>query len=161
MKKGILASLVLGILTAGCAVNHYHAKDFQGIGYSEYRMTTDRFVVTYRGDHSVDPEDVHRYALRRAAEVASNYGYRYFSVEDSKDLTKSLLVRTKDEQTTFFDDFWFDRKDPIKKTYEIIEKRKSYGVELTIKCYPSRPSAQDEAIDAYQFLAYEATSNVS
>ncbi|MCP5504590.1 MAG: hypothetical protein H7A41_05495 [Chlamydiales bacterium] len=161
MKKGILTSLLLGFLTVGCGVNHYHEKDFQGIGYSDYRMTTDRFVVTYRGDTSIDPEDVHRYALRRAAEVASNYGYRYFIIEDSKDLTKSSLVRTKDEQTTFFEDFWSDRKEPVTKTYETLVKRKNYGTELTIKCFPSRPRHKDDAIDAYQFLAYEATSNVS
>ncbi|MDN3509261.1 MAG: hypothetical protein P0S93_04525 [Candidatus Neptunochlamydia sp.] len=40
------------------------AKDFQRIGYSEYRMTTGHFVVTYRGSRSVDPEDVNPYAFK-------------------------------------------------------------------------------------------------
>ncbi|QVL56967.1 MAG: hypothetical protein KFB93_06170 [Simkaniaceae bacterium] len=160
MKKGILASILLVLVTAGCAVNHYHAKDYQGNGYSEYRMATDRFIVTYIGDHSTDPEDVQRYVLRRAAEVASNYGYRYFIVEGERDLTKSTLVKSKREKKSFIEDFWSDQVEPVTKTYERISEYRNHAIELSIKCFASRPK-QEESIDAYQFLAYNSTSNVS
>ena len=160
MKKRILVSLLLGLLTVGCTVNQYHAKDYQGNGYSEYRMATDCFIVTYRGGYSTHPEELYRYALRRSAEVVSNYGYRYFIVESNNDLLKRTVVKTKSEQKTFIEDFWTDRIEPVTKTYERISEYKNHTIELTIKCFISHPHKK-EVIDAYQFLAYSANSDVS
>lgn len=160
MKKGIIVSILLGLLTVGCSVSQYHAKDYQGNGYSEYRMAADRFIVTYRGDRFTDPEDVQRYALRRAAEVASNYGYRFFLVENNRDLSRTSIVQEINEEQSFVEDFFTDRIKPIKKTKMRQTEKNNFAIELTIRCYNSDPK-QDEAIDAYQFLAYNPTSNIS
>ncbi len=160
MKKQPLIFLLLGALITGCAVNQYHAKDYQGNGYSEYRMTSDRFAVTYRGSRNTDPEDVKHYALKRAAEVTSNYGYRYFVVESERDLTKTTVVKSTKEETTLVEDLWTDLLYPVKSTKEQASEKKNYALELSIRCFTSRPK-KEEAIDAYQFLAYNITSDVS
>lgn len=155
MRKNFLIFTLLGALVTGCTMTQYHAKDYQGNGYSEYRTSPDMFAVTYRGDRYTDPEDVRKFALKRAAEVTSNYGYRYFTVEAERDLTKSTLVKSTNEEVTLVEDFWTDRLKPVKNVTEKVIEKKNYAIELTIRCYTKEPKERQH-IDAYQFLAYNA-----
>gem|GEM_PF-1485695 len=157
MKKNLLLFTLLGALVTGCMTAQYHEKDYQGNGYSEYRMNTDTFAVTYRGDPHTDPEDVRKFALKRAAEVTSNYGYRYFIIEGERDLTKTSLVTSKNEEISFVEDFWTHSLKPIKNVTEKVTEKKNYAIELTIRCYTKEPK-EEERIDAYQFLAYTSSS---
>ena len=159
MKKLLTLFTLLGALITGCTVNQYHAKNYQGIGYSEYRLESDRFVVTYRGNRRADPEDVRQFALKRAAEVTTNYGYRYFIVELERDLSKSTLVKSTREEVHFIKDFWSGWINPLKNTEEEIREKKNHALELSIRCFASRP--KEEVIDAYQFLAFNPISSVS
>lgn len=153
MKKNFLLFALLGALVTGCTMTQYHAKDYQGNGYSEYRTSPDMFAVTYRGDRHTDPEDVRKFALKRAAEVTSNYGYRYFTVEAERDLTKSILVKSTNEEHSLVRDLWTDHLKPVKNVTEKMTEKKNYAIELTIRCYTKDPK-QSSRIDAYQFLAY-------
>ncbi|MCB1115826.1 MAG: hypothetical protein KDK71_05080 [Chlamydiia bacterium] len=90
MKTYVSLLILLGLFCAGCSASQYHAKDYQGNGYSECRMSLDRFAVTYQGDRKASPEEVRKFALQRAAEVTTNYGYRYFVVESENDHAKTI-----------------------------------------------------------------------
>lgn len=115
------------------------------------------FVVTYRGDRYTDPEDVRKFALKRAAEVTSNYGCRYFTVEQERDLTKSTLVKSANEEVTLVEDFWTDRLKPVKNVTEKVKEKKNYAIELTIRCFTKEPK-EGHHIDTYQFLVYNASA---
>lgn len=90
MKRYGFLFILLGLFCAGCSASQYHAKDYQGNGYSEYRVSPDRFAVAYQGEHKASPEEVRRFALQRAAEVTTDYGYRYFAIESERDHLKGI-----------------------------------------------------------------------
>ncbi|MCB1110944.1 MAG: hypothetical protein KDK64_08175 [Chlamydiia bacterium] len=154
MKK--LWILGSALLLVGCSTaTTYHARNFMGEGYGDYRLSVDRFTVTFRANEHTGPEDVRKYALRRASEVATNYGYRYFIVEEERDLTRISTVKSKEERMTAFLDLLEDKQEPQKK---VIEKEREVvrpAMELMIRCFHDKPSAK--VIDAYQFLAYQAS----
>lgn len=146
----------LGLVLAGCsAATTYHARDFSGEGYGDYRLAEDRFTVTFRANEHTEPEEVRKYALRRASEVATNYGYRYFTVEQERDLTRVSIVKSKEERLTSFLNLLEDTQEPQKKVIEKERQVQKPAMELMIRCYNDKPPK--DVIDAYQFLAYQAS----
>lgn len=153
MKKLLFAGLAL--LMVGCTVpTTYHAKDFQGEGYGDYRLSVDRFTVTFRGNGHTNPEDVKQFALRRASEVATNYGYRYFTVEKERDLTRRREIKSQEERVTTFTDLLEKKNIPQKKVVERTREVEYPAMELMIRCFNEKP--KERVIDAYQFLAYQS-----
>jgi len=55
----------------------------QSSGFSEYRLESGRYRVTFRGGPGAPVEQVSDYALLRAAELAVRDGYDWFRVSDS------------------------------------------------------------------------------
>lgn len=146
----------LGLVLAGCsAATTYHARDFSGEGYGDYRLAVDRFTITFRANEHTEPEEVRKYALRRASEVATNYGYRYFTVEQERDLTRVSIVKSKEERLTSFLNLLEDAQEPQKKVIEKERQVQKPAMELMIRCYNDKPPKG--VIDAYQFLAYQAS----
>jgi len=146
----------LSLLLVGCsAATTYHARDFMGEGYGEYRLAADRFTVTFRANEYTEIEDVRKFALRRASEVATNYGYRYFTVEEERNLSRKSFVKSKEEIPVSYLDLLEDKKNSQKRivTKEVEIHRPA--VELMIKCYHQKP--KEDVIDAYQFLAYQTS----
>lgn len=84
MKRLILPALAALSLTA-CAsapTLYQPAAGPQAVGYSEYRIESDRYRITFRGGPGAPPEQVSDYALRRAADLALANGYDWFRVSD-------------------------------------------------------------------------------
>jgi hypothetical protein len=52
----------------------------KAVGFSEYRIESDRFRVTFRGGPGAPQEQVADYALLRAAELTIGAGYDWFRV---------------------------------------------------------------------------------
>jgi hypothetical protein len=80
--------LLLAFAIAGCATavgTPYQAADRQGFGFSETRIESDRYRITFAGDGATSAADVEDYALLRAAEIAIANGYEWFRVV-SKDV---------------------------------------------------------------------------
>jgi hypothetical protein len=81
MRRVILIFAAAAMLAAcASAPTLYQPAGPKGIGYSEYRIETDRFRVTFRGGPGAPQEQVSDYALLRAAEVAIGAGYDWFRV---------------------------------------------------------------------------------
>ena len=153
MKKLII--LGLSLILIGCSsATTYHAKNFIGEGYGDYRLSTDLFTVTFRANQHTDQEDVRKFALRRASEVATNYGYRYFIVVEERDLTRISTVKSTEERVSEFWNLLDNTKEPQKQTVEKEQSVHKPALELVIRCYNDKPKVQ--AIDAYQFLAYQS-----
>jgi len=78
IKYFFLAPLVV---LMSCATL-YQSEGLFTNGYSDLRAGQDTFVVTFRANEHTSAEKVEKYALRRAAEVARQNGYRYFVIID-------------------------------------------------------------------------------
>jgi len=83
MRRVILIIAAAATLSA-CASTPtlYQPQSPKGVGYSEYRIESDRFRVTFRGGPGAPQEQVSDYALLRAAEVTVGAGYDWFRVVD-------------------------------------------------------------------------------
>lgn len=72
---GIAGALALG----ACATETGYVPAAEGpYGFSESRIESNRFQVTFSGNALTDLETVERYLLYRAAELTSQNGYDYF-----------------------------------------------------------------------------------
>jgi hypothetical protein len=71
-----LGSLILLMTLAACATG-YRSEGMAG-GYSEAQVDRNAFRVTYRGNITTKQSETDELALLRAAEVASQHGFRYF-----------------------------------------------------------------------------------
>src|SRR5579871_377869 len=65
----------------GCATSYQKEGVFTN-GYSEFRPSHDKFIVTFRANEHTQEEKVFEYALQRSAELTLKSGFRYFSVLD-------------------------------------------------------------------------------
>src|ERR1700693_1651177 len=74
-----LPALVLLLGSLACATG-YHAAGVLGDGYSEQKLASDRWLVTYATGSFAEPALVARYLLRRSAEIATANEARYFAV---------------------------------------------------------------------------------
>ena len=76
--------ILLSLLFAGCSTT-YQEEGFFSNGYSDQRVSSDTFVVTFRANELTDPDEVYSYAIMRSADVARKNGYRYFIVTNHSD----------------------------------------------------------------------------
>lgn len=80
IKFFFLAILPL-ISLFGCATVYQKEGVFTN-GYSDYRVSPDTFVVTFRANEHTSPENVMQYALKRAAKLAIKNGFTHFAIID-------------------------------------------------------------------------------
>lgn len=84
MKRLLVASLLcLGL--GACATTptvYAPAASASGVGFSEQRIETGRYRVTFRGGPGAPAAQVADYALLRAADLAIADGYDWFRVVD-------------------------------------------------------------------------------
>jgi len=142
-----LAFISIGGLLLGCTSTHSLGKEVGSQRYTDSRLAPDCFKIGFRTIEPISFEEMRGFALKRASEVTTNHGYRYFIVESEKDLR-------------------FKRFSPIGREVafgELVETFKggSYdshapGLELLIRCYYDQPN--EEAIDAYRFLTSQFSS---
>ncbi len=84
----------LALAMAGCVTaTPYQPRD-RGYGYSEQKLESNRFRVTFAGNSSTPREIVENYLLFRAAELTVQQGYDYFVMA-----AKDTDVDTRYQQT--------------------------------------------------------------
>ncbi len=81
--------ILLSLLFAGCSTI-YQEEGFFTNGYSDVRVSSDTFVVTFRANEMTDPGEVYSYAIKRSGDIALKNGYRYFVVTDHRDHTSKI-----------------------------------------------------------------------
>ena len=70
-------------LLAACATQTpYGPRDEYGYGFSETRIESDRYRVSFSGNSLTDRETVETYLLYRAAELTMQNGYDWFEIVD-------------------------------------------------------------------------------
>ena len=94
-QRGLGAVLCAGAALAlsGCATyGPYHPARVHGSeGYSEVRLASDRYRVTFSGDAFTSRDTVEGYLLYRSAELTLQNGYDWFRVTDRE--TEREVVR--------------------------------------------------------------------
>lgn len=120
----------VSVFAAGCATP-YQSAGSRG-GYSDYRVSTDLFAVSFRGNTGTREETVDKYLLRRASEITLEHGFKYFVILWEKERTRSSSVG----YSAF--------KIPLVAP----------GSSVWIKCFHDRPIDHDLPIDASEFLRF-------
>lgn len=100
-----LAGLVVGgsLLLAACVTpTPYQAAIGEfGQGYSETRIETGKYRVSFKGNTATSRETAENYILLRAAELAKAEGYDYFVVFDETDDSRSVFNSNSTGFNTF------------------------------------------------------------
>lgn len=98
MRKLVIAGLLaITAGLAGCTTATPYQPDLRGSqvsgGFSETRVTNDRFRVQFRGNTLTSRDTVERYLLYRAAELTLAQGYDWFEIDDRRtDRTQRTYV---------------------------------------------------------------------
>ncbi len=90
-----VAAALAGLLAA-CASygpTPYQPAGGSDMGYSDTRIESDRFRVSFRGNSLTDRETVENYLLYRAAELTLQNGYDHFTIAD-RDTDRDRQIRS-------------------------------------------------------------------
>jgi hypothetical protein len=86
MKKHIILMGLLAVIFVGCATPYQKYDDTFLIGtktgYTDSQIDEDHFSVSFIGNGNTSYDTTYSYALRRAAEVASQHGFPFFEVQN-------------------------------------------------------------------------------
>ncbi len=91
MLRKVIAAGALCLALAACVSSTPYgpATDKNPYGFSDQRIETNRYRISFRGNSSTTRETVETYLLYRAAEVTVGAGYDYFIItEQDTDSTK-------------------------------------------------------------------------
>lgn len=81
------------LLTACATATPYQAANTSGYsGYSQTQIESNRFNVSFSGNSLTDRETVETYLLFRAAEIAVENGFDYFTVVEKETDKKTRLI---------------------------------------------------------------------
>jgi hypothetical protein len=95
-RRYVMTTVALALL-AGCATqtNYQPAEKRGADGYTETKLTANRYRVTFVGNSATPSETVKDYALLRAAELTLQEGYDWFQI--------AHLDGDKKTNSTYFD----------------------------------------------------------
>jgi hypothetical protein len=83
MQK-LVSMLITAALLAACAATPFQPSNANGYGYVEQQVAADVYTVVFVANTATSMQQVHDYALLRAAEIGAAQGYRYLTVEQDK-----------------------------------------------------------------------------
>lgn len=89
MKKLIIQLLIFTNLVS-CSTQY--KKLDNKYGYSDEKLNDELYQITFKANSRTSDELVHRYFLRRSAEVALQNQYQFFTVVESEDITQHTTV---------------------------------------------------------------------
>ncbi len=121
--------LVHLLFVTSCATS-YHSRGILNTGFNDIRLGRDRFIITFRGNQYTAAEDVRKFALRRAAELALNNGYVFFTIVGEKDISRITQIQSSSKNVSLI--------------YP--------GLEISIQCFQEKPEAF--AVNAEEFIEY-------
>lgn len=81
----LLAAAAIMLMLAGCATStpYQPAAREGGFGFSDQRIETNRYRITFRGNSSTTREEVENSLLFRAAEITLDNGFDHFILVES------------------------------------------------------------------------------
>jgi hypothetical protein len=95
LAKPAAAALLLALGVSACATGPVYVPrgPGQSVGYTDQRLTENRFRVTFSGNSATRREEVEDHLMRRAAEVTLQNGFSHF-VFDARDTEGETYYRS-------------------------------------------------------------------
>lgn len=121
---------VIALALGGCATKYQSTNG--GGGYMDYRITTDVFAVSFRGNVGTCEDMVESYLLRRASELTLEHGFTHFVILSEKERTRSSSFG--------YSSFKIPMVAP--------------GTSVWIRCFHGLPPDCEVPIDAADFLRF-------
>jgi hypothetical protein len=151
-KSRLLASILTLTLVACVTATPYQPAR-NGEGYSEQKIESNRYRVTFSGNASTPRQTVESYLLYRAAEVTMANGYDYFVLADQTTETQTSYTQT----FSGFDDFGWYSWHPrfgVGATVGTSTPRTEYEGQVNIVMFKGRkPNTEVKAFDAREVKA--------
>lgn len=146
MRHAILAS---ALLLCSCAT-HYQRENFWRCGYSDYRVSQDRFCVAFSGNKHTSRERAEQLALLRAAELTKSHGYSHFVVLGREDDSTVRIERSdwNGEESDYPDTWTFATMRSVGS------KAAEPRITLRIRCFGSEEAKPDSAICAADYIEF-------
>ena len=128
-------------LAAACT--SYHAHGPSG-GFNETRLSATSYQVKFRGNTYTSAARVEKFMLRRAAELALENGFRYFTLDSPQDLDRNdILGRYRERGITVR---FFEAESPetadavivVAETDELAEGRLSDKARESLERFKAR-----------------------
>jgi hypothetical protein len=145
------AAAALGL--AACATptpyQPYTAAGSASGGYSETRIASDRFRVTFQGNTVTERDQVERYLLYRAAELTIAEGYDWFSLADRN------TERQARSYVVDHDPFGYDYWQP--SWYYVVRGGRVYRI---YDPFPPFPRSSFGRYDVQQIDQYRASAEI-
>ena len=151
MRKIIsIAPLIMTLM--GCATG-YHPDRFNG-GYTQFKLSADVYRVSFSGNAYTSSEQANQFALRRAAEIATEKGSRYFKV-----LTSSSMMNRNASKTPLMANTYYGSSNSI-TTYSggdtLITEKPSAVITIKLLKLPSK-----DTFDANIILSNFSSQNLN
>lgn len=101
--KNIILAAAAAVLAACATATPYQPAVNNGItGYSSQKIEENRYNVTFSGNSLTSQEVVETYLLHRAAELAVENGYDYFTVANQNTDKNTRVVATPSLSSSFY-----------------------------------------------------------
>tara|TARA_Y100000768_G_scaffold311886_1_gene246520 strand:+ start:9083 stop:9529 length:447 start_codon:yes stop_codon:yes gene_type:complete len=144
MNKLLILLSLLFLLT-GCATA-YQKEGFGG-GYNDMKMGEDLYRVSFKGNGYTGSDTVHKFFLRRCAELTLEQGFDYFSTVDQNSNSSSYII--SGNTTGTIQKNYYGGYNYTANTQNIIVNKHSRDGMIGLFYVGSQP---DNAIDAKIFL---------
>lgn len=92
LKSAAIMAVIVGLSACASSTPYGPTTTSNGYGFSEQRIESNRYRVTFRGNSLTSREQVENYLLYRAAELTLQDGYDYFTMVKD-DTEKSTSYR--------------------------------------------------------------------
>ena len=137
-----LPALLLLLVAAGCATG-YKPRGAFGDGYSEERVGTDVWMVTFDASAFTPRERMDAYLLWRCAEITLDHRASYFGiVNDGKPVRRTSTRPTLIDKPPF----------PTDTAPSELEVPSGRSTRMTIQLYPERPDSVERYYEARTIL---------
>jgi hypothetical protein len=168
--KPVAGALLLALGVSACATGPVYRPRGPGdtVGYTDQRLTQNRFRVTFAGGAGTQREQVEDYLLRRAAEVTLQNGFSHF-VFDARDTEPRTYYRSGftprssfgvgfglgprywGPQSWYYSNFVFG--DPFYSRYDAYPVTRYDAYSEIVALMPAQAQTEPDAIDAREVLA--------
>lgn len=108
MKRPLSIAVLGATLALGaCATTTPYQAAQNGYGYSDQKIESNRYRVTFAGNSSTPRETVENYLLYRAAELTLDGGYDYFVLADNNTEADTRYRQTFSGFAGFGHYYWY------------------------------------------------------
>jgi len=171
MIRTVMAGIAFACILAACAtVPPYHpASGSSGYGFSEQKIESNRYRVTFNGDSSTSRQAVENFLLYRAAELTVQNGFDYFVMaENDTETHKSYSLTSRypryGRRTNFigpreyyysypYYSYGFEWGFPYDREVENVHEYTRYTAEAYIAMHQgSKPGGNPNAFDAREVM---------